>query len=132
MKKALGMLMLGLGLLPLNGCGDDDKDGGSSSDPVALCKEAAKTLCSKFFSCYTKDRISAAAAIVGNNEADCVTKFSGSDNFNCTTEGTKCDSGDTYNAAKANECVSQFKSLSCNEITSGNVTTPAACEETCE
>jgi hypothetical protein len=131
MNKALYLLMLGVGVLPLNGCGDDDKDS-TSSDPVALCKEAAKTLCSKFFSCYSKEELDASAAFLGNNEADCVTKFSGADNFNCTTEGTKCDSGESFHADKANECVSQFKSLSCNEITSGNVATPAACDETCQ
>lgn len=130
MKKALGLLLLGIGVLPLNACGDDNDDG--STDPVALCKETAQTLCSKFFSCYTKDELSAAAGTVGNNEADCVTKFSGADKFNCTTEGTKCDSGETYDGGKARECVDQFKSLSCNEIKGGNIATPAACEQTCK
>jgi hypothetical protein len=128
MKRAL-VLLLASGLLPLNGCGGDD-DGGS--DAVALCREAAATLCSKFFGCYTKEQLSAATALVGKDEADCVAKYTSSDQFNCTVEGTKCDAGETYDSGKANECVSEFKAITCSEITSGNISTPAACEETCK
>lgn len=130
MKKALGVLLLGLGLLPLSACSSDDKDS-SSGDPVALCKQAAQTICSKIFSCYSKDELSASAAEVGNNESDCVTKYTDVDHLNCSTEGVKCDSGEKYDADKAKECVSQYDSLSCNEF-KGNSATPAACDQVCK
>jgi hypothetical protein len=130
MKRALCLIVLGFGLLPLNGCGSDD-DGGSASDAVALCKDSMKSLCAKFYSCFSKEILDAGAEFFGNNEADCVTKFS----VDCTTEGVKCDSGETYDASKGQECVSQIKSFSCSEImgfASGTTTTPAACDQTCK
>jgi len=128
MNKALFVLAAGLSLLPLNGCGSDN----DSADPVALCKEAASTLCSKFFGCYTKDQLTKVASLVGDSEADCVAKFSGADNFNCTPEGTKCEAGQLYDGSKGRECVDDFNATSCTEITSGVVTIPAACNETCK
>lgn len=128
MRKALCVVMLGLGLFPLNGCGGDDK---GSSDPVELCKQAAQAVCSRIFACYSAEELDAASATVGNNEADCVTKIGGKDGFNCTTEGVKCDSGETFRADKANECIDQFQSLSCRELKSETSSTPAACEQTC-
>jgi hypothetical protein len=130
MTRVVCLVLLGFGILPLNGCGGSDDKGGSSTDPVAQCKEAAKSICAKFFGCYSKDELTLAAQIVGNNEADCVTKFNSS--FMCTTEGVKCDSGQTYDAAAGNECISQIQSLSCNEFKSDSTATPAACDETCK
>jgi len=126
MKRALCFIVLGLGLLPLNGCGSDD-DGGTG-DPVSACKELMKVTCSKFFGCLSKEEQMAAAAIIGNNEADCNTKFSA----NCTTEMTKCDSGETYSSSAASECLSQFKALSCAEFTGDNTSQPAACDQVCK
>ena len=130
MKRLIGLSAILLSVYPLTGCGDDDDAG---SDPVALCKEGAKTICSKFYGCYTDEQLDLAAAVVGNNEADCVTKWS--EDLKCTTEGVKCDSGQTYDSAKAQECLSQYKSFSCEEFTgfaSGATVKPAACDQTCK
>lgn len=129
MTKAIYLVLLGLGALPL-GCGGSDDKEGTSSDPVAQCKEAAKAMCAKFFGCFSKEELSAVAQLVGNNEADCNTKFSAS--FMCNAEGVKCDSGETYDAAAGNECISQIKSLSCEEFKSDATATPAACDLTCK
>lgn len=124
MKRALVLVALGFGLLPLNGCGSDD----SGSDPVAQCKEIMAALCSKFFGCLSAQDLQDAAAIVGNNEADCRTKY----NSQCTSESVKCDSGTTYHASAAKECVSQFKALSCDEFMSDTTAQPAACDQVCQ
>jgi hypothetical protein len=42
----------------------------------------------------------------------------------------KCASGTTYSAAKANECVAQYQSLSCDEAS--NAMRPAACDQICQ
>src|SRR6187399_2957632 len=108
MNRAFCLIVLGLGLLPLNGCGSDD-DGASTGDPVSACKEIFKVTCSKFFGCLSKDEQMLFAEFIGNNEADCNTKLSA----DCTAEMTKCDSGESYSSSAASECISQFKSLSC-------------------
>ena len=128
MNKALFVVLLGLGLLPI-GCGSDDDDG-VSNDPVGQCKDAAKATCAKFFGCFTNDELNLFAQLVGNNEADCVTKFS--ESFMCNAEGVKCDSGETYNSATGKECINQIKSLSCDEIKNPATATPAACNQTCQ
>jgi hypothetical protein len=125
-RVALFVVLLGLGLLPI-GCGSDDDDG-ISSDPVGQCKDAAKATCAKFFGCFTSDELSLVAQLVGNNEADCITKFSA----DCNTEGVKCDSGETYSSSAGKECISQIKSLSCDEIKNPATATPAACDQTCQ
>src|SRR5438045_2418383 len=115
MNKALFLVLLGLGMLPI-GCGSSDDDDAVSSDPVGQCKDAAKAMCAKFFGCFSKEELSLVAGLVGNNEADCNTKFSAS--FMCNAEGVKCDSGETYNASAGKECINQIKSLSCDEFKS--------------
>lgn len=126
MKRALVLFALGFGLLPLNGCGSDDDS--SSGDPIAQCKEAAAAVCAKFFGgCLTDEEEAAVAAFIGNNEADCRTKFSAE----CTTEGTKCDSGEKYDSAAGRECISQIKSLSCEEALADGAE-PAACDQLCK
>ena len=125
MKRALVGLVLALGLASVPGCGSDD----DSSSPMSDCKSFYSAMCAKFYGCFTKDELAPFAEIVGNNEADCRTKWQGE---NCTTEKVKCDSGETYDPSAAKECISQFKSLSCDEFSSDTAATPAACDQFCK
>jgi hypothetical protein len=130
MKATLTGLLL-LGALVVGGCGGDDDEGGGS-DPLSNCKKAVAEICSKFYGCLTDAELDAIRAFVpgvGNNEADCRTGFEGD---SCSEQMLKCDSGTTYSAAKANECISQYKSLSCDEFADPATMTPAACEQTCQ
>jgi hypothetical protein len=124
-----------LGGLPLVACGgdkdDDDDDGSSTSDPVAACKKLSSTICRKFYNCFTEAELQAAAAIVGNNESDCNTKF----NANCNPDAVKCDSGETYKPALAQECINSYEAFSCDEVRGfgdGTTQEPAACGQTCQ
>jgi hypothetical protein len=121
---------LGLSLIAvliIGGCGGSDDN--AAATPAAACKGITTEICSKFYGCFTDEELTAAAAIVGNNEADCRTKFEGD---SCSTEMLKCDSGKTYDSAKANECVTQYKSLSCAEFKNPATQTPAACDQVCQ
>jgi hypothetical protein len=125
MKKILAGVCL-LGLFAVVGCGSDDDKGGGAGTPAEACKSLVATVCAKFFGCFTKEEQMAAAAIIGNNEADCRTKF---EQDQCGAEMIKCDSGETYSSSKAQECIDQYKALSCDELKSG--TEPAACNSVC-
>jgi hypothetical protein len=123
--------------MPLVACGgdsgddDDDEGGNGSGDPVASCKKLSATICRKFYNCFTEEELTAAAEVVGNNEADCNTKF----NVDCNPDAVKCDSGETYNASMANECVSSFEDFSCDEVRGfgdGTTQAPAACSQVCQ
>src|SRR5258706_11990439 len=124
MRNILAGLCL-LGALAGVGCSSDDK-GSATANPMDACKAVVAETCAKFFGCLTKDQLTAAAGIVGNNQADCRTKF---EQNNCTEQKVKCNSGETYNSAKAQECLDQFKAFSCSEFGMGN--TPAACDAVC-
>jgi hypothetical protein len=126
MKSTLATMALFAGLV-VAGCGGDD-DGDATGNPITACKSLVAETCSKFWGCFTDSELALAVDIVGNNEADCRTKF---EQENCTEQMTKCDSGKTFSSAKASECLSQFKALSCGEFTSTG-TDPAACEAVCE
>lgn len=125
MKKILAGVCM-LGLFAVVGCSSDDKGGGSAGTPEQACKTLVSALCSKFFGCFTKEEQMAAAALIGNNEADCRTKY---EQEQCGAEMVKCDSGETYSSTKAQECIDQYKALSCDEVKDG--TTPAACDAVC-
>jgi hypothetical protein len=124
--KLTWAVISGVFCLAIAGCGSSDS---SSSDPVATCNSAAEAICDKYYGCFTQAQLAASADVVGNNKADCVTKFEGE---SCTTEKVKCDSGQTYQPDKGTECVSQVKALSCSEFQDPNTATPAACTETCK
>jgi len=125
--RATLSLTLVVFFLGMTACSSSDS--GSSSDPATACNEAEEAICSKYFGCYTPAELSASADTVGNNQADCVTKMEGA---SCTTEKVKCDSGQTYQPDKGNQCVSQIKALSCSEFTDPNTATPAACGQVCK
>lgn len=130
-RKAVSISVVLFGFLAAGGCSSSDD---SSSDPVAECKKGASTICSKFFSCFSQAELDLLVDTVGNNKADCITKWEGPDQLNCTPEGVKCDSGKTYHADKASECESQFEAFSCTEFkgfATGATATPAACDAVC-
>jgi hypothetical protein len=120
----IGLLVFGA--LLVGGCGGDDDEG---SSPLAACKSIVQELCSKFYGCFTDAELDLVPGIVGNNEADCRTKYEGEQ---CSEQMLKCDSGEIYDSSKASECVSQYRSLSCNEFKNPVTPTPAACEQVCQ
>jgi hypothetical protein len=128
MKSAMAALCV-VGMLAVVGCGgdDDDNKGGGTGTAAEACKSFVTELCSKFFGCYSDEELDAAAALIGNNEADCRTKLEQS---TCSEQMIKCDSGKSFSSSKASECLSQYKQLSCNEVNDG--AEPAACDEVCQ
>jgi hypothetical protein len=124
MRKILAGLCV-VGAFAVVGCGGDDK-GSETATPLAACQSIVHEICSKYFGCLTKDQRTLLAGVIGNNEADCRTKF---EQDNCTDQKLKCDSGETYSSAKAQECLDQYKSYSCDEFGNGNA--PAACDAVC-
>jgi hypothetical protein len=123
-----------LGGMPLVACGgdkDDEGGGSSTADPVAACKKLSSTICRKFYNCFTEAELQAAAAIVGNNEADCNTKF----NADCNPDAVKCDSGETYKPTLAQQCIDSYEAFSCDEVRGfgdGSTQVPAACDQVCQ
>ncbi len=111
------------------GCGGDDDD--KELTPVEACEQVMGVLCDKFFDCLTQEQLTALSSVVGLNSADCKTKFIAD---SCSTTNTMCDSGETYNASAASQCLDGYKAYSCNNIlgyADGSTPDPAICDQVC-
>ena len=117
MHRTLSALVL----TALLGCGGSNGAAGNTSDPVAACKNLFTTLCNKLFECNPTQ-----AGQAYGNSAGCVTALSG----NCTSAGTACPSGKSYNASNASACINAYGSESCTDVTNG--VTPPSCGQICQ
>ena len=120
MKQFLAGLLV-FGALGSAACGSDDK-GNETVTYEAACQSGAAAVCSKVYSCNDNPP----PLLWGHNEADCRTKLE--QNQNC--EKKQCPSGTTYNQAKAQECLDQYRSLTCDQASS--LIPPAACNAICQ
>lgn len=125
------------------GC-SSDSDGGptgsggntspsAATDPTALCNELATAICSKLYGCYTADQLASMSKVAGQDEAACTAKWA--TDLGCATNPTDCKAGQTYNSAKAQECVNDYKALTCADFMGflmGTTPKPAACDEGCQ
>lgn len=123
MKQILAGLLV-LGALGIVGCGGDDKGDETVTYPVA-CQSGVAAVCSKVWGGCVQNP-SSLPALWGLNEADCRTKYE--QNNDCATK--QCPSGTTYNQAKAQECLDQYKSLNCDQVKT--LVKPAACDAICQ
>ena len=112
-----------LAALLLLSCG-----GGDDLTPVEACKQEFSIICDKFFNCLTPEEKDAAKGVIGLNAQDCKVKFQGSE---CNADKAKCDSGESFNSANAQSCLSGLMTLSCTDIKADPIVTPAICEQVC-
>jgi hypothetical protein len=106
---------------------------GCGSSPRDVCKRTTKSLCNKIYTCFTGLELDAAKLLYGPTEADCVTRFDAMSSCDRSDFDTKpCgNSTQTYNAVKANECLTALEGRSCNEVRTPTAA-PAACSEVCK
>ena len=123
-KKLLSLSVLSLTIGLGASCGSSD----SSMSETEACNQLVATLCTKMFNCYTAAELTLVQSTVGLNVADCKTKLGAQQ---CNADAVKCDIGETYHADKAAECVTQYKGLSCTDIKTVPMPTPAACDLIC-
>ena len=73
------------------------------------------------------------ATVAGQDEAGCVSKWRA--DLGCATDPTNCEAGQTYDSAKAQECVNGYEALTCAGFMGflmGTTPAPAACDEGCK
>jgi nitrous oxide reductase accessory protein NosL len=115
MRRALVAVVLAVAFA---GCSSSS----SSSDPVALCKQAFTNYCNRAFACYPTE-----AAQMWTNAQGCVTATVGQA---CPTSATTaCTAPKTFNSTNANQCVADFANQSCTDV--GNGVTPTSCDNVC-
>jgi hypothetical protein len=144
MRNVLTITMIaGLGV-SLLGCG--------KSDPAAtkLCNDYVAATCERFFTCGADDI--AAASGGDTSGSDCTPKQPGKPGYfpasfacyqsasDCTAReqrkactdvaSTRCDDGETYHANKAQDCVSAWQALTCDEIKNFSQQ-PIVCAQIC-
>jgi hypothetical protein len=124
MKQFLAGLLV-FGAFCSVACGSDDK-GNETVTPEAACQNEVATICSKIWSGCV-DNPSATPLIWGLNEADCRTKYV---QDRCSASMVECGAGKTYNQAKAQECLDQYKAMSCDQLK--KLVAPSACGATCQ
>ena len=150
MRNVLTITMIAVLGASLLGC--------SKSDPAAtkLCNDYAAATCERFFTCGADDIAAAVAAAAARNDdlstSDCTPKQVDKPSYfptrfacyqsaaDCTTKeqakmcsdvaDTKCDDGETYHADKAQDCVSDWQALTCDQITAFT-DEPIVCKEIC-
>lgn len=124
-RKSTGFALVLFGSFALSACGG----GGGDLSPQGACKQVMAAMCDKFYSCFSKEELAAAKDFVGTSRADCVKKQQAE---NCSASDSACDSGETFNSDKAKSCISGFKALTCNDLESEDIPTPAVCDQVCE
>ena len=126
--------------------------GCSKSDPAAtdLCNQYAAATCERFFTCGADDL--AAASGGDTSQSDCAPKQPAKPSYfpqsfacyasvsDCTAHeqakacfdvgDTVCDQGETYHADKAQDCVSAWQGLTCDEVKNFSQQ-PIVCSQIC-
>ena len=143
MIRRVSLLLLAAVLSLAAGCSSETDGGtpgaggttgpGGTADATTLCNELATAICSKLYGCYTAEELVTVSKVAGQDEAGCITKWV--TDLGCATDPTDCEAGQTYNSAKAQECVSDYKALTCAGFMGflmGTAPKPAACNEACK
>lgn len=101
------------------------------ASPEQLCKDAVNIQCDKFFECATDEQKELLKAAYGETAAECKTKLV--ETAKCAERkdtATACPDGQTYDAAAASKCVSDYSALTCDDLNAG--TTPDSCDNICK
>jgi hypothetical protein len=109
--------------------GGESESGGES--PSETCTRVSAVICQKFFECYTPEE--RAAAMLPATEEECQGQIEG--DLECTTQraDNQCAEGETYDPARAADCVVEYEALSCDTVREGitDDVTPS-CAEVCQ
>ena len=96
---------------------------GCSMSPTTACKEAAKITCQRVYECFTSQERQSQPFIAafGASETECNTKLN-SNNCSSVTDDKPCtDSTKKYYPDKAEACINDVKTSSCETIRQGTV-----------
>ena len=106
--------------------------GGGSDSPAEQCRQGEQTLCNRYYECYSADEIMAAGLPAA--KSDCVAFIDGASDQKCAdaTAANQCDTGETFHAGKADDCISELDDATCAEFTDGEQQTYApSCNQIC-
>jgi hypothetical protein len=113
-------------------CSVEGADSGSAEEsPAETCSRVAEVVCQKLFECYGAEE--RAAAMLPASEEACVGQIEGDLECASQTVGNQCDAGETYDADRAQDCVSEYEELTCDVVKAGiqDSDTPS-CAEVCQ
>jgi len=98
----------------------------SGSSPADECNKIVQTTCDRLFECLDQATLT---TLGYSSEADCDTKLGAQ--TNCANAQSSCPAGTTYNGSMADQCVNDYKALTCDQLkTAGS--TPASCSKVCQ
>jgi hypothetical protein len=99
------------------------------ASPQQLCTDIANITCDRFFECATDAQKTANVSLFGADLSACKTKLA--QDRQCATytnEESACGAGQTFSAANASSCVSEYRAATCVSLES---VTPEVCERIC-
>ncbi len=102
-------------LLILGACG--------GNSPQDECDKIADVACSKLYQCVDATTIKTTFGFA--SQSDCVSTYRST--LKCATATSNCPAGTTYDGAAADQCVSDYNNLACNQLATG--TTPVSCSQ---
>lgn len=118
-KLFVASVVLGIGAMSATGCS-------SGSDPTAKCKEVVSANCDKLFTCFTGPTLDAIKSVYGSTADECKTKLGQQICMSGQNQNQNpCPNGTSFDSAKADSCISDYKALSCSDLMSGKA--PQSC-----
>ena len=103
----------------------------SDESPSETCSRVAGVICQKLFECYSPAE--RAAGMLPASEADCLGQIEG--DLECATQrvDNQCAEGESYDSARAQDCVVEYEGLSCDVVREGitDDDTPS-CAQVCQ
>ncbi len=91
--------------------------GGSS--PQDECDKEASAFCNKLYQCVDPATIKTTLGYASESDCEATERTA----FKCTNATANCPAGTTFDGSRADQCISDYSNLACNQI----ATVPASC-----
>jgi len=124
MRRISALVLSGLLGLGLVNCGSNSSD----LTPQTACNQAMAAVCNWANKCGG----TAALTAIDPSYTTVAACISGEQAAGCTGTNAACDTGTTFHADLANQCISGISAMACPTSSTSATTEPAVCSQICQ